>query len=278
MPDSLPTVLGGMLAGASGGLLSGLFGVGGGLAMVPLLSLLLGMDQHRAQGATLAIMMMPVGIPGLLQYRKKGIEWDPRVVGLVAAGFVCGVSLGSLAASAVPQAPLRLGFVCLLLCAAAYAWLRGEAGGAGGPAGAAGPIGTIGTIGTIGAIGTIGTIALPGLLIGAAGGAASGLSGLGGAVVMIPLLVRRFRMTQHQAQMTSLLVLLPPMGLPGVLVYARAAGGLPWPAILGAVAGFDLGSYFGARLAAGMSGTRLRRLHALLLLCMAAAMAWGLSR
>jgi uncharacterized membrane protein YfcA len=256
-----------MLAGASGGLLSGLFGVGGGFAMVPLLSLLLGMDQHRAQGATLAIMAAPIGIPGLLQYKKKGIAWDPRVVCLVAAGFVCGVSLGSAAANAMPRGPLRLGFVCLLLCAAAYAWLRGDAAGQG-----QGPMGTIGTTGTAGGI------ALPGLLIGAAGGAASGLSGLGGAVVVIPLLIRRFRMTQHQAQMTSLLVLLPPIGIPGVLIYANAAGGLPWPAILGAVAGFDLGSYFGAGLATGMAGARLRRLHALLLLCMAAAMAWGALR
>jgi uncharacterized membrane protein YfcA len=260
MPDSLPTILGGMLAGASGGLLSGLFGVGGGFAMVPLLSLLPGMDQHRAQGATLAVMAMPIGMPGLLQSRTKGIAWNPRVVGLVAAGFVFGVSLGSAAANAIPREPLRLGFVCLLLCAAAYAWLRGEAGG-----GAAGP-------------GPAGATTLPGLLIGAAGGAASGLTGLGGAVVVIPLLIRRFRMTQHQAQMTSLLVLLPPIGLPGVLIYARAAGGLPWPAILGAAAGFDLGSYFGARLATGMAGAGLRRLHALLLLCMAAAMAWGALR
>jgi uncharacterized membrane protein YfcA len=183
------------------------------------------------------------------------------VVCLVAAGFVCGVSLGSAAANAVPQQPLRMGFVGLLLCAAAHAWLRRE--GAGGPAGRAGPIGAI---------------ALPGLLVGAAGGATSGLTGLGGAVAMIPLLTRWLRMTQHQAQMASLLVLLPPVGLPGVLVYARAAGGLPWPAILGAAAGFDLGSYFGARLAAGTPGARLKRLYSLLLLCMAGAMAWRLLR
>jgi uncharacterized membrane protein YfcA len=261
MPDALPTILGGTLTGAAGGLLSGLFGVGGGLVMVPLLSLLLGMDQHRAQGAALAIMMMPVGLPGVLQYRKKGVRADYRVACLVAAGFVCGVSLGSVVANAVPQQPLRMGFTGLLLCMAVYAWPRGE--GAAGPAGPAG---------------AIGAIALPGLLAGAAGGVTSGLTGLGGAVVMVPLLARLFRMTQHQAQMTSLLALLPPIGLPGVLVYAKAAGGLPWPVILGAVAGFDLGSHFGARLATGTGAAGLRRMHSLLLLCMAGAMAWGLSR
>jgi len=265
MLDALPTILGGMLAGASGGLLSGLFGVGGGFVMIPLLSLLLGMDQHRAQGTTLAIMMMPIGIPGVLQYRKKGIRWDWRIVCLVVAGFLCGVSLGSLAANAVPQFPLRTGFIALLLCMAAYAWFRRERGGgfAGAADGQAEP-------------GPMAEIILPGLLVGAAGGVTSGLTGLGGAVVMIPLLIRWFRMTQHQAQMTSLLILFPPTGLPGVLVYAKASGGLPWLVVFGAVAGFDLGSYFGARLATGMSGARLKRLYSLLLLCMAGAMAWRL--
>jgi uncharacterized membrane protein YfcA len=254
--------------------MSGLFGVGGGFVMIPLLSLLLGMDQHRAQGATLAIMMMPIGVPGVLQYRKKGVGWDFRVVCLVVAGFVCGVPLGAAAGVAVPQMPLRLGFMALLLCVAAHAWLRREADGADGAMG--GGAGR-GAYGSIGPVGSIGSIALPGLLAGAAGGVTSGLTGLGGAVVIIPLLVRWFRMTQHQAQMTSLMVLLPPIGLPGVLVYAKAAGGLPWAVILGAAAGFDLGSYLGARAAVGMAGHRLKRLYSLALLCMAGAMAWRLA-
>ena len=47
-------LLAGLGTGLSGGLLAGLFGVGGGLVMVPLLGTILGLDQHRAQGATLA--------------------------------------------------------------------------------------------------------------------------------------------------------------------------------------------------------------------------------
>lgn len=258
MLDALPTLLGGMLAGVSGGVLSGLLGVGGGFVMIPLLSLLLGMDQHRAQGTTLAIMMMPIGIPSVLQYQKNGIEWNLRMVCLIVAGFVCGVSLGSVAANAIQQTLLRLGFTAMLLCMAVCAWFRREAAGAwaeGGPTRA---------------------IVLPSLMIGAAGGVTSGLTGLGGAVVIVPLLVRWFRMTQHQAQMTSLMVLLPPIGLPGVLVYARTAGGLPWTVVLGAVAGFDLGSYLGAKAAIGMTGARLKRLYSLALLFMAGAMVWRL--
>ncbi|MDR0499384.1 MAG: TSUP family transporter [Holophagales bacterium] len=115
MWDVFPGIFGGMLAGYAGGLLSGLFGVGGGFVMVPLLSLLLGLDQHRAQGTTLAIMMMPIGLPGILHYKKQGIKWNLKIVGLIVAGFMCGVSVGSLIANQIPQLLLRIGFTVFLI-------------------------------------------------------------------------------------------------------------------------------------------------------------------
>jgi uncharacterized membrane protein YfcA len=245
-----------MATGAAGGLLSGFFGVGGGYVMIPLLSLLFGFDQHRAQGATLAIMAMPIGLPGILQYRKRGIKWDIRIVGLVVAGFLGGVSAGSLVANEIPHMPLRIGFISFLTCVALYGWFRNERSAA--DADEAIPK----------------SIVLPGLIIGAIGGAASGLTGLGGAVVIMPLLIYWFRMTQHEAQMTSLLILFPPIGLPGVLIYAKAQGGLPWLVILGAVLGFDLGSYLGAKIAVKMPGGKLKRFHSLVIIIMVAMMVW----
>jgi uncharacterized membrane protein YfcA len=256
MWEAMPTIFDGMATGAVGGLLSGFFGVGGGFVMIPLLSLLLGFDQHRAQGATLTIMAMPIGLPGILQYRKLGIKWDIRIVGLVVAGFLCGVSTGSVVANKIPDLPLRIGFISFLLCVAIYGWFRNERS-------TAEPNGAIPK-----------SIVLPGLIIGATGGVASGLTGLGGAVVIIPLMIYWFRMTQHEAQMTSLMVLFPPIGLPGVLIYAKAQGGLPWLVILGAVLGFDLGSYLGAKMAVKMSGAKLKRLYSLGILIMAAGMVW----
>jgi uncharacterized membrane protein YfcA len=100
---------------------------------------------------------------------------------------------------------------------------------------------------------------------------------LGGAVVIIPLLIYWFRMTQHQAQMTSLMILLPPIGLPGVLIYTKAQDGLPWLIILGAVVGFDMGSYFGATIATKTSGARLKRFYSLVLLIMAGIMVWKIT-
>ena len=256
MWEAWPSIFSGMLAGSVGGVLSGLFGVGGGFVMIPLLALLLGMDQHRAQGATLAVMMMPIGLPAIFQYRKQGIAWNIRIVGLVVVGFMCGVSVGSVIANKIPHLPLRVGFTTFLLCVAVYGWFRREHSGFDDDKPRSG------------------SLVLPGLVIGVIGGFTSGLTGLGGAVVIIPLLIYWFRMTQHQAQMTSLLVLFPPIGLPGVFIYAKAQDGLPWLVIAGTVVGFDLGSYFGAKIAIKTSGVGLKRFYSLVILVMAGMMAW----
>jgi len=256
MWEFLPSIFGGMAAGASGGVLSGLFGVGGGFVMIPLLAIFLGLDQHRAQGATLAVISMPIGLPGIFQYIKKGIKWDIRIVGLIIAGFMGGVSLGSTIANKIPSVPLRVGFIGFMICVAIYGWFRKENV-------ASQEVGRPSS----------GSLILPGLAIGALGGITSGLTGLGGAVVMIPLMIYWFRLPQHQAQLTSLLILLPPIGLPGVIIYAKAQGGLPWLAIAGAVVGFDLGSYFGAKMANRMSGAKLKRVHSIVILAMATMMA-----
>jgi len=245
-----------MAAGVGAGVLSGLFGVGGGLVMIPLLAIFLGLEQHRAQGATLAVISMPIGLPGIFQYIKKGIKWDGRIVGLIIVGFMGGVGLGSAVANMIPSVPLRIGFIGVMICAAVYSWFRKE-----------------NVVGQMAGRPSWGSLMLPGLAIGALGGITSGLTGLGGAVVMIPLMIYWFRMPQHQAQLTSLLILLPPIGLPGVIIYAKAQGGLPWLAIAGAVIGFDLGSYFGAKMANRMTGAKLKRVHSIVILVMAAIMA-----
>ena len=61
-----------LLVGLIAGILSGLVGVGGGIIMVPALVLLLGFTQKQAQGTSLGIMLLPVGILAVLQYYKQG--------------------------------------------------------------------------------------------------------------------------------------------------------------------------------------------------------------
>jgi len=247
--------LAGFGAGACGGLLSGLFGIGGGIVLIPLLGLALGLRQHEAQGMALAAMLLPNGLPAVLLMRRRGvrIHWD--LVAALTLGFLPAVWLGARVASLIPETGLRLGFATLLALLAARTLLQRGPGTPREP-GAPAP--------------RPARIWLPGLAIGAAGGLASGLLGIGGAILMIPLMVWLLRLGQHEAQAASLALMLAPIGLPGVWVYAHSGTGLPWPPLAGVAAGFLLGAYGGARVATRTRGTRLRQGFAVLMAVMAA--------
>ncbi|MFN8011369.1 MAG: sulfite exporter TauE/SafE family protein [Holophagaceae bacterium] len=242
-------------SGLAGGLLSGMFGIGGGIVLVPLLGLALGLNQHQAQGVTLAAMLLPNGLPAVLHYRRMGVRIRWRLVGLLVAGFLGGVYGGSLLANRIPEPPLRWGFAGFLVLMALRMLLAGEAR-APGPAPAVAGEATV----------------APGLAIGLVGGVSSGLLGIGGGVVIIPLLAAWLGMSQHEAQATSLAVMLPPIFLPGVIVYATAQNGLPWAILGGVAAGFMAGAFFGARLATSVKGPALRIAFAVVMAAMAVLM------
>lgn len=239
-------MLAGMGAGLAGGVLSGLFGIGGGIVLVPLLALALGLDQHRAQGVTLSVMLLPIGLPAVLHYRRSGVRILWSLVGILIFGFLFGVFAGSKFANAIPERPMRWGFVLFLLFAA-LRMLTQKSGGQGTTEAMDRPTKEYW---------------VPGLVIGFIGGMASGLLGIGGGIIMIPLMAWWLGFSQTEAQVTSLAVMLPPIGLPGVLVYAQAQGGFPWMLIGGVGLGFALGAYLGARGAMRMKGAHLRRAFA----------------
>ena len=240
------------VAGGCGGLLSGLFGVGGGVVLIPLLGLSLGLNQHQAQGATLAAMLLPNGLPAVLHLRSRGIRIPWALVGLLTAGFLPAVWLGARLANGIPDLPLRWGFAAFLLFLALRSFRQPPELAPTGPAPARNP-----------------AWGFTGLGIGALGGLASGLLGIGGGLLIIPLLVWRLGLTQHEAQAASLTFMLAPIGLPGVLVYARSGGGLPWLVMAGVAVGFLAGAYAGARVATRLRGPRLRQGFALFLAAMA---------
>jgi uncharacterized membrane protein YfcA len=245
--------LGGAAAGAAGGVLSGLFGIGGGLVLIPLLGLLLRLPQHQAQGTALAAMLLPNGLPAVLLLRRRGVVIRWALVAALVAGFLPGVWLGARVANLLPEPPLRFLFASLLALLALRTLLqKPEAPGKHLETGAG-----------------AGTVGLPGMLIGLVGGVASGLLGIGGAILMIPLMVAWLRLPQHEAQAASLAMMLPPIGLPGVWVYARSGTGLPWWALGGVAAGFLAGAYGGARIATRTGGARLRQGFGVLMLGMA---------
>ena len=103
-----------VLIGILAGILSGLDGVGGGVVMVPLLVLLLGFNQHQAQGTSLAVLVVPVTAVAVYTYHKEGfIDW--RYVGIIAVFFVVGGYFGSKIAVGLDQKMLKKVFGLILL-------------------------------------------------------------------------------------------------------------------------------------------------------------------
>ncbi len=88
-----------VFTGIAAGILGGMVGVGGGIIIVPALVYFLGFNQHTAQGTSLGLLMLPVGVLGFLQYyhscQKAGNPIDFKVIALLAVGFIIGSYFGS---------------------------------------------------------------------------------------------------------------------------------------------------------------------------------------
>ena len=111
---SVLIIAGLLLLGMSAGYFSGLVGIGGGVIIVPALVMLFGFSQYMAQGTTLALLVPPIGILGVLKYYKEGFV-DVKTAALICAGFVIGSYLGSATAVHIPQDTLRKIFAVLLV-------------------------------------------------------------------------------------------------------------------------------------------------------------------
>lgn len=110
MPDILPYLLLGLLAG----ILSGLIGIGGGIIIVPALVFVFGMTQQQAQGTTLAMMVPPVGLLAAWSYYARGLV-DLRIAGLIVLGFFIGGLVGGKIAVGLPNTTLQKVFALALL-------------------------------------------------------------------------------------------------------------------------------------------------------------------
>jgi uncharacterized protein len=108
------TVLIVITVGIAAGILGGLVGVGGGIIIVPALVYFLGFSQKTAQGTSLGLIMLPVGILGVLQYYKQG-HVDFKVVGILAAGFLLGSFFGSKIALGLSQETVKKIFAVLMI-------------------------------------------------------------------------------------------------------------------------------------------------------------------
>lgn len=100
--------------GLTAGVLSGLFGIGGGVLIVPALIYLLGFSSQKATGTSLVILLPPVGIGAVLEYGRHGaIDWRAAII--IAITIFLGATLGAFFANKMSGATLKLGFSVFLI-------------------------------------------------------------------------------------------------------------------------------------------------------------------
>lgn len=112
------------------------------------------------------------------------------------------------------------------------------------------------------------------MVIGILAGILSGLVGVGGGVVMVPMLVLLLGFTQHQAQGTSLAVLVVPVTAVAVYNYYKG-GHIDWRYAAVIAMFFVVGGYFGSKIAIGLDQKVLKKVFGFILLFIAGKMLIG---
>jgi uncharacterized protein len=238
-----------VLSGLTAGVMSGLFGVGGGTVMTPAVQVLLGAPPIVALATPLPVIF-PTAVTGAWTYRQGG-QLDERAAAWMVGPGIVGAVAGA-ALTDVIETHLLLIVTALLLAREAVRILQGasrrQAEGEASP-------------------GTPAQLAG----IGLAAGFVSGLLGVGGGIIIVPLLMGILRMPLKRALGTSLLAIVV-LVIPGTIVHA-ALGHIDWAIFAALTVGAVPGARIGARLALGARERTLRLLVGSFLL--AVALAYG---
>jgi uncharacterized membrane protein YfcA len=235
-----------LLAGAGVGIISGLASgftgtsPGGGLVIFSVL--LLGAEQHIAQGTSLITQIPPTGLAGVRRYWQSGKRSPLPWIVWIGIGFLVGGAGGGYAAAAVSDAVLQWSYVAYLVALIALLILRRDRKDASSHAGDQDHLPWLAL-----------------LLIGVLAGFSSGFMGIGGGLAITVGLAAGLRVPQHQAQLVSLIFSVIPTNIPAAWIYWSKGLMVGWPAIIGIIAGLWVGTDLGARMANGVSKEVLRR-------------------
>jgi uncharacterized protein len=248
-----------VLVGAAAGVFAGLFGIGGGIIIVPSLILLAGFPLVKATGTSLAAILLPVGILGVIAYAKARII-DLRASAFIAAGLLTSVVVGAWLANTLPVDLMRKFFAVFCLYVGwnfidPVRWVRKWQGRevAATPEPEAAPRPS----------------PLPLVGIGLLAGVMAGMFGIGGGNIIVPLLTMALHYPAKRAIATSLGAILFPFGIPGVLYYYHA-GNLDIGAAAWIAAGLLVGTVFGARITISLPTRTVKLLYGLFLIFVAA--------
>jgi hypothetical protein len=234
--------------GVSSGFVAGLFGVGGGILIVPALVLVLGMEQRLAHGTSLGAIV-PIAVAGVAGYVWSGsVDWVAVVI--LVGGAALGAVAGTHALQRLPQRVLRVVFSVYLLVTAASLFL---------------------TVGSTAAERPLTVLTVSGLVfIGFAAGTIAGLLGVGGGVVTVPAMILLVSMPVAVAKGTALAVTVPTAVVGTVRNLGVRNADLVLAAIIG-IAGMA-SSYGAARLSVTMDPRLSKALFACLQVVVAATL------
>lgn len=234
------------------GVMSGLFGIGGGALAVPGL-LWLGLAQHAAHATSLAAIVLTAAA-AVVPFTLDGAV-HPLATVILIVGSMAGVSAGAGLMHRVPGSRLRIGFVVFLVLVAVRMLVGIEIEGEG----------------HVPELEAIHLVALT--AVGLVTGLLSSVLGVGGGLILVPALVLGFGFSQHAAEGTSLAVIVPT-ALLGAVRHTRR-GYTHWRTGLIVGLGGIAGGLGGATLALALEGLLLQRLFAAFLVVMAARLAFA---
>lgn len=251
-------LLEGLCVGVGGGLISGLFGVSPGGILVPLTMLLVGSEQHVAQGISLICQVAPTSLASINRYRVDTAPPPARWLIWLVAGFFSGSVTGAFSSGSVSDHALQWTYVIYLLLLEVLLLARREKD----ESTSAGPDAGVPRLNALGL-----------LLVGGIAGFSSGFLGIGGGLALVVGLSGVLKLPQHLAQQTSLYLSLLPLTAPAAFVYWHLGSSVSWWLVAGTIVGLWGGGDVGARLAVRLSGPHLRFMLAALVILFAAYMA-----
>ena len=248
-----------ILIGLVAGVLAGMFGIGGGVVIVPALILLAGFSIVEANGTSLAALLLPVGILAVISYYRAGLI-NLKISGFVAIGLILGVIAGSLIALNIPTNSLKFIYGIFLLYVSwnfmkpLQLWrhyVRKE------------EIETV--VPKEKSHNDYNLLFFP--LVGLGAGVLSGLFGIGGGLVIVPVLIAFLHMDTKRAVGTSLGALLLPVTFPGVWIYFNAGHlNISYAALV--AAGLVFGALIGAKITISLPSLTVKRIYSVFLLFM----------
>jgi len=234
------------LIGLAAGLLSGLFGVGGGILIVPALVLAARFDQRLASGTSLAAIV-PTSLVGVTTYALSG-NIDLLAAALLAAGAIAGAQLGSHLLAKLPKRVIQWAFIGFIVVVIITLFIVIPSRDA-----------EIQVVPSSG-------VAL--VILGLAVGVLSGILGIGGGVVIVPMLIVLFGASDLVAKGTSLLVMVPTAISGTIGNSIRKNVDLPAAAVIGLAACTT--TALGAHIASAISPLAANVLFAVFLTLVAA--------